>query len=465
MGASTIAAKAVLFLSSIVLARLLTPVDFGLNAMALVISNFLMTISVLGTGTALIQRQDDPEGHARSAFWLGMGLGVVLMLIQVLLAPLAARFYGEPVVAAILWLTAPLHLALAAANTPLALLNKGLQFRKVAVINLLAPLLGVTASIVMAAMGCAVWSLVWGLIVTQVANGALALVLCGWRPRWGLAREPVMNLLRYTGALLPGEICVFLNYTADNLIVGWMLGAKELGFYSFAYALGMALVAVFAAVTQSVFFPIFSRLQADRAELASCFRIVLQAIAFAAGPVSVWLMVDADCIVPLVFGRKWEPAIVPVQLLVAFGLLRSLGMQPAAALAKAIGRPDLSSKNAIILTPLALAGFVIGARFGITGVSVSVLLVLGVGSVVFAAIVCRAAGWSLASVLPALAVPAAASAAVWLVLAARAMVWPTDSLLLEVVADAALMAIVYAAITALVGPRLMGVIRGRRGGI
>jgi O-antigen/teichoic acid export membrane protein len=267
----------------------------------------------------------------------------------------------------------------------------------------------------------------------------------------------MMNLLHYTGTMLPGEICLFLNYNMDNMIVGWRLGPEQLGHYSLAYTLGMFLAIVSGAIMLSVIFPLFSRLQSQRDQLLVCYQQVLGAVGVLGTPITIWLIMEAPIFIPWVFGEKWTPAIVPLQTICSLGLLRTIAMQPASALAKAIGRPDLSSRNAMVLTPLALAGFLFGSRFGIVGVSTAALLVLGAGSLFFAYIVIGVAGWKLTEIVRSLAWPAIVGLGTFSILALRRTIWSLDSWSLQIAADLSLLIFVYGLIILKLGPRFAAI--------
>jgi len=383
--------KALNFASTLVLARLLAPDDFGLIGMCWVVVGFIQVLSKFGFAQGLIQRQHDVEEYADAVFQLNLLVGFLLASIQIAVAPWAARVYGVPQIQPLLQVMALSFIIDSWSAVHWTLLTKELRFKRIVVASLALTTLTTALTIGMAFLGFKVWSFVWPIVLTGPIRGIVGWRLCPWRPRWRWSRRHGREMFVFGRNLFIGDVALYLQNNGDNFLVGKYLGQYALGIYSFAYNQAMVAVNNITFAISQILLPTFSRLQHDREELRRIYFKIVRAIATLAFPVVVWQFIMAPELISVVFTDKWLPAVWPFRLMLVWGLLRSIG-SPAGSIPTAIGRTDISVKCSPICL-VALAGFFIGVRYGVTGVAASLLVTLGTFFWIFQAIVFRLVQW------------------------------------------------------------------------
>ncbi|MCP5095263.1 MAG: oligosaccharide flippase family protein, partial [Chloroflexi bacterium] len=256
--ASHYGGKLLVFVSTIILARLLTQEDFGIVGFALVVISFLYVLNDLGIGSALIYYQDDPDAP-HTGFWLGLLMGIALFGITWLIAPLAGTFFQDaravPVTRA-LGVTFPI---IALGNVHESLLHKNLAFRRKFIPDVTKMTSKGLTSIILALLGFGFWSMVVGQIV-----GAIVLVIAYWytlsfRPQFRFERKLVRPLLSYGSGIVALNAVAILLTNADYLFVGRFLGAAALGVYTLAFRIPDMLIIQFCTVVGKVLFPVYAK--------------------------------------------------------------------------------------------------------------------------------------------------------------------------------------------------------------
>ncbi|MBW2000317.1 MAG: lipopolysaccharide biosynthesis protein, partial [Deltaproteobacteria bacterium] len=218
-----------------ILARLLTPDDFGLIAMVTVFTNLLLLLNDLGIPAAIIQKQDLGENQLSSAFWLNLAEGLAITLIFIALAPLIAAFYSEDRLIAIVLVLSPTFLIASFGMIQFGLLSKWLDFKSLAMAEILSALLAGVVAIVLAFADVGVWSLVFQALTAAFVLAVLLWFFCAWRPKLAFKWKHTAEILDY-GLFLTGfQFSNYFNRNLDNLIIGRFLGSESLGFYDIAY--------------------------------------------------------------------------------------------------------------------------------------------------------------------------------------------------------------------------------------
>ncbi|MCX6895427.1 MAG: lipopolysaccharide biosynthesis protein, partial [Verrucomicrobia bacterium] len=263
-GTGRVAQQAIQFALTVVLARLLTPDDYGLMAMVMVFTGFAGMLADAGFNSALIQKQDLAEEHIHTVFWVTVGIGIFLAGVTWLIAPWLAVFFHSPVLTPIFRVIAVNFIFSGLSNVPSALLNKRMQFRTLAKMDTAAVFLGGAVGVIMAVCGMGVWSL-----VAQTVGGALLSLsfrywLSRWRPRWIFCPAALREMIGFSGHLYA---FTFMNYwarNADNLVIGKFFGSAALGVYSRAYGLMLLPITQIHSVVYQVMFPALSGIQDDK---------------------------------------------------------------------------------------------------------------------------------------------------------------------------------------------------------
>jgi PST family polysaccharide transporter len=372
--------------SSILLARLLTPADFGLMAMATVIISFVDLFSNLGTAAAIIQQRTLSRELISSLFWLNVAFGVAVTAVLFLLAPLLAGLYREPRLVEVMQCLALTLCVGGLRSVHQALLQRELAFDTLAKVEIAAGLLSLVGGVVLAVLGFGVWSLVVQSVVWNVFMTVLVWIFSRWRPQMVFEWASIKTVARYSLNLTGFSVFNYFARNADKFIIGRYLGAQALGNYDLAYRLLLYPINAISSVVGRVVFPAYAKIQDDNAQLRRTFLKIAAAIAFVSFPVMFGLMVVCDQFVLTFFGAKWAPMIKVIAVLAPIGALQSIGTT-VGTIYQAKGRTDWLLWWGVAAGSLTVLSFIIGLPWGIEGVATSY------------------AAMSLALTYPALAIP------------------------------------------------------------
>lgn len=364
-----IASQSFQFVALIILARILTPRDFGLVGMTIVFTGFVTLFRDAGFASALIQRHEIDERHLSSIFWLNIGLGLLLAGLVAVSAPLIAAFFEEPRLVAITQVIAVDFVIGSFGIVQAAQLKRALRFRTLTLIEIAGRSAAGICAIILAVMGFGVWSLV----VQSILLSAFTVVgfwrVSDWRPRLIWDRASVSELLSYSSNLLAYNVINYWTRNADNLLIGKFVGSAGLGIYSRAYGFMTLPLRQFSNVVGQVMFPVLSRVQGDIPRIKAAYLKANRLVALVTVPIVLGFMTTAESFVLTLLGPKWVDVIPVLQILCLMGV-----KQPVAAsmgwLLTSMGRTDTMRKWAILSGTLNLIAVVIGVQWGIIGVAI-----------------------------------------------------------------------------------------------
>lgn len=291
--------------STVVLARLLTPRDYGIFGMAAVVTGFLGLFNDLGLSMATIQRTEISHKDVSALFWLNAALGLLIALLSLALAPLVAWFYGEPRLGPVVAALAIAFVLGGAAVQHQALLRRQMRFGRIALLETLAMLAGTAVGIWAAAAGLRYWSLVLMQLATSVATLLLAFLFCRWLPGHPRRGADVRALLRFGAHLMGYNIVNYLGKSVDPALLGWRWGAIPVGFFGNARKLmQLPITQVSVPVTQ-VALPALSRIPDDPARYRAAYLRLVDKMLLLAMPVVAYLIAVSDWFVALLLGPQW----------------------------------------------------------------------------------------------------------------------------------------------------------------
>lgn len=309
-GVVTITAHACKFVlstvSAIVLARLLTPQDYGLIGMVAIIVGFLGMFQYLGLSTATIKWSELNHQQVSTLFWLNVGLSAAIMLLTIAAAPLAAWFYKEPRLVGITIGYAFAVLVTGFAIQHEAILIRQMRFGVTAAIEISAIAIGLAAAIVAAIYGAGYWALVINQLVLAVVTVIGAWIACRWRPSLPTRGAGVRSMVSYGGNITGYHIMSFFARNLDNLLLGKFWGAYQLGVYSRAYQMLLMPMSQINAPLMSVAVPALSRLADSPARYRSAFLKIVEKIAMVTMPGVVFMIATSDWLVLFLLGPKWH---------------------------------------------------------------------------------------------------------------------------------------------------------------
>jgi len=359
-----------LFGLQLVLARLLTPEDFGLVAVVTSVITFFSLFGDLGLPTATMQRREITHEQVSLLFWLNTAWGVVLALITTAAALPIAHLYGDPRLAPVVAALAAGFVFVGVGSQHRALLRRRLRFTSLALIDVLALGAGAAAAVTSAWLGYRYWAVVH-MRLTTAACATLGLLLASrWRPGRPRRATQVRPLLAF-GSLLTGyDLMAYVTRNADNLLIAWFAGARSLGFYYKAYQMLLAPAQQIISPLGTVIIPALSRLQAEPLRYAAYYHRGILLSAATGMPLVTFLFVGADWIVPLLLGDQWGPS---VPLFRALALAAFIGPVEAGSgwLIVSLGHAGRQFKLTLLTTLVTLAGFLVGVRWGAFGVALS----------------------------------------------------------------------------------------------
>ncbi|MCA9972596.1 MAG: lipopolysaccharide biosynthesis protein, partial [Anaerolineales bacterium] len=308
----------------VVLARLLTPEEYGLVGAALLFVNFIQLFSQLGVGPALIQRPELDERHLRTAFTVFTLSGLLFAGFVAVTAPLIAQFFQMDGLIPILRVAVLAFPIQGFTAVPVALMRRELRFRKLAIINVVAYGAGYgVVGIGMAYLGFGVWSLVGAVIARVSVAGIMLLFQQPYPKQLSFDREPFRDLMHFGGGFTIARLLDYVGSQGDNAMVGRELGAAALGTYGRAFQLITIPSDLFGVVLDEVLFPSMAKLQNDLERLRLAYRSGIALYAIVLLPFSVLTLVLAPEIVRVILGPQWNSVVLPFQILVLGMLFRA----------------------------------------------------------------------------------------------------------------------------------------------
>ena len=357
-------------LTTIILARLLAPADFGLVAMAAVVIGFIELFKDLGTASAVIQRKDPSQGLLASVFWLNAGFGLAAAMVLYLLAPLLGVFYHEPQVIPIMQVLSLSFLLSGLSNVQMSLLERNLAFDKLARIEIGASLFASLVGITAAFLGHGAWSLVYQMLAGNFLATLLLWSGSRWRPSWQFDWAEIRSVMGFSLNLTGASIFNYFARNADKLLIGRYLGSQDLGYYDLAYRLMQFPLQGISAVIGRVMFPLYSRMQDDAGQFGRTYLKVAAAIALISFPLMLGLTALAGPFVLTLFGLAWIPVIPLLLILAPLGAVQSIATT-VGSIYMAKGRTDWALWWTIGAGSLIVLSFVLGLPWGILGVAAS----------------------------------------------------------------------------------------------
>ncbi len=416
--------KGVLAVATLILARVLSPAEYGLVGMALLVITGLDILREFGIGAALIYRQRDSAAAAEVAFLLSVALGVGLFAANWLAAPLLVSFFKIDRAQDVATLIALLRvlgfsiLFTSVGSTQDAQLQKALDYRRRMVPEVGRAVIKGALQVGLALTGFGVWSLVIGQVVGDGCATLLLWLASPWRPTFRIERALIRPILGYGVQIMTVDALGTLLSDVDYAIIGATLGTVPLGAYTLAFRIPELLIKNLSQAVSNVAFPVAARLQSDTAAMRSAYLTMQRYMLVILAPLGCGLYAVTPALLHILFQTKWEAAIPVMQILAIYMLLGGISHWPG-VIYKAVGRPDilngLSLVKLVLLVPVLWWAAV---NVGIVGVAWGQLAVRVVGILIDMAFVSRFVQVSVWTNLRALWPPLAAGAGMALALQA-----------------------------------------------
>jgi PST family polysaccharide transporter len=357
-----------IFLTTIILVKLLSPSDFGLMGMATVVIGFIDIFKNFGIASAIIQRNDISDSFISTLFWVNFGFGTFMAVILYFGAPLAELFYKEPRVTPIIKLLSINFFISGSFITHKALLEKKLAFKLLAKIEIFSILFGAIVGIIAALFGHGVFSLVYQAMTRVISSTIFFWVSVGYRPKLTFLFREINKIFSFSIYLTSFNVVNYIMRNADYLIIGKFLGAQSLGYYTLGYKLMLLPVQNLSNVIGRVLFPVYSKYKEDNKKIRELVLTTSSTISFITIPVMFGLMAIAYPLIISIFGNKWAPAIPIIIILAPVGFLQSISV-PLNTIFLAKGRTDVMFYWVLFAGSITIIFFIVGLRWGIIGVA------------------------------------------------------------------------------------------------
>jgi len=357
-------------LTSIILARLLMPQDFGILGMATIVTGLAGLFRDLGLGQALIQRKEIEKHHLASAHWGTMVMGVLLLGLTVVVAPYVGIFYKEPRMVPVLQVLSLSFVISPFATIPNAMLQRNLDFRRPFHAALAGSVCYAVVGVTMTFMGYGYWRLAGGLLgMTLVSTLTICITTRQFPPLIPCFRG-MISLFTFGVGNTGVQFFNYLARQSDYFVTGRCLDATALGIYTRAFSMITYPVTSVSLVIYPVLFPAFSQIQDDLVRTRNVFGRVLTLTSSVVFPSAAVLVVTAPELTPLVFGKQWQPSVLPSQILATAGILGAI-TNPCGAMAKARGTRFVYGEawRQAVFAALLITGAYNGTRPGVVGVA------------------------------------------------------------------------------------------------
>ena len=312
------------FISSIILARILFPEDFGLMGIAAIFINFAKRLANFGFSAALVQKKEIEKAHIDSMFWFNTTIYGLISVGIYMGAAVAGEFFKNPELKNILPFVALAFLIESLSSVPDAVLKRKLKFKILAFSRLLRNMVNITLAIVMAILGFGVWSLVWGIVIGNFVRLLYILKNSGWRPSFKFSLNHLKEMAGFgVGVSLANYLNFFIKNT-DYFLIGKFLGVTPLGFYERAFNLVNMTRRRVARNIKGVLFATYSQIQDENERIRLGLNRVLKSVSILSYPVHVLLFFIAPALIFNLYGAKWIPTIKPLQIMCFSGIINSL---------------------------------------------------------------------------------------------------------------------------------------------
>lgn len=370
--------KLIGLVAMLILARQLSPYDFGLVSITEVL---LVLISVLGTtGLSeflLAYRKEDGDEIFKAAFWFSLVVSAGILLLFLISLPLWARTQHDPRIVNIGIISGMIFVVSQLQALPKVWFNKHLMFDKLVKIQTPFIILVPIAKVIAVYIGLGVYSLVIPTLLLQPILTVILFRVAGIHPGWKLYRDRWAEIYRYTRHLIGTSVLSRITDQGDKIILAKVLGLDKLGIYNIASQMADLLITQLVMFSNNILSSVLPKYADDKDKFYSHYMGFLKTFAFFVFPVLITMLLSARPIILLLYGPKWEAAVLPMQILLVYSCFRSVTSSYGAVM-NSFHLNKKSFVMTLVYTPFHLVGSLVGSFYGVTGLALSVLLVKSV---------------------------------------------------------------------------------------
>ena len=363
----------VLFPASMLLARLLTPREFGIAAAGLFFSQLAMKLGELGFNAAIVRSKVIDQTHLATVFTINLIVGFVMFLTLTACAPWIAAFYNVPETLNVVRVSALGFLISPLGGVPAATLARNMQFRKTASVDWFQSLTFAAGAVLLAWRGYSYMSPVYAKIAAVMVQTVSRIAFARWRPSLGISKQALREIFPFGAGMHAKRLLDYAANHLDNVVVGKLFGMAALGIYDKAFSTMSRVLTRFNTGGPLVSFRIFAIIQDQPERFARAYARVITAAALMVFPIFALLIAVAPHLIAVLFGEQWRPAVVPFQVLCVAGCFRVLNAYAGSAI-QAVGWIWSQVSRQILYTILIVVTIVVFRAFGVAGAAAGVLL-------------------------------------------------------------------------------------------
>ena len=316
--------QALSMLTTLLVARLLSPSDYGLMALATVWTGAIGLMAELGLGPAIVQFRDVDERELNTFFWMTLSATVGAYAMLYAAAPMIAGWFESPRLTEVLRVIALGLPLMGLRQVPDALLRKRVELNRIAQSEIIATLSALPLTFALAWAGAGVWALVCGMLWQSMMNNVVLYWFVRWRPGLSVGSHRLAEILRFSLSSVGARVSWSVYEQVDVLVLGRFTNDHTLGFYSMARQLASMPVTKISVVVNQLASPVMAALQLDDERLRASFFRMVRLVGCVTVPLCLLLALEADDLVAIALGPKWIPMVPLLQILAAAGLLRWL---------------------------------------------------------------------------------------------------------------------------------------------
>jgi O-antigen/teichoic acid export membrane protein len=373
-GVASIAGQCVKFVlnlgSTIVLARLLTPDDFGLIAMVTAITGFIMIFREFGLSQATIQRREISPNQVSTLFWINFAIGCLLTLTTIAIAPVIAWLYKDNRLLSVTIALSTVFFFNGLTVQHDALLRRQMRLVAIAIRDTVALAAGILIAIICAWAGMCFWGLLWMQVVTAAVTAGGAWLASGWIPGRPVRRSGVRSMLKYGGWLTGAGLLNYFARNLDNILIGRYCGPGPLGLYARSYSLLLLPIGQIVSPLTSVAVPALSKLQNEPERYKKFYLRVVKVLAYVSFPLFIAFVVLAKQIILLTLGDKWLGTLPIFRILSVTALIQPI-VSTVGWLYVSQGLTRRMALWGIVTSVFICTSFIVGLPWGPMGVATS----------------------------------------------------------------------------------------------
>lgn len=372
-GVEQFGSQGISLLITIVIARIISPKDYGLIAMLSIFMALSQVFINCGFSNYLIQNKSRTERDLSTVFYLNVIVGVGCYLILYLCSPLISNFYSQPLLSKILKIYSLILVISSLTLVQRTLLYINFKYKKLSAITIISLIIAGVSSIIMALNGCGVWTLVGYQLIQAFVTSMLIWITTDWHPKWVYSAQIAKKAFAFGSKLLGANILSTGVANLYTLVIGKTFQATELGFYSRGQSLSSVFPSNFANMLQKATYPVLCELQNNPCQLKQMFCNYLTMAAMVCFPLMAWLMSIAKPLVEILLTDKWLPTVPFLQIL-AIGYMFDPLMRLNTIILSVRGNTSLSLHSEILKKIALVAVLFISLPFGIKWVTIGVIV-------------------------------------------------------------------------------------------